>query len=215
MTYAERYAISVRKVLVDGQELWRATVRELPDVAEFADSRDEAISLALDTIESLKESADEDGRSFPEPIDDDEEFSGRVTLRLSKSMHRSVAQRAELEGVSLNSYVVECIALRSGALVASSGAHAEWASIADAAVKCTRWYYQAMTSQPVDTIATIAKGMSNIAMGVTGGSGNNLLYVHELPQTALGSEVSVGSLRPWNQIKGAEDVGITTRRRRA
>jgi predicted RNase H-like HicB family nuclease len=112
MNDAERYAVTVRKVVVDDEELWRATVRELPDVAEFAATREEAMDLALDAIESLKKAAQEDGRPFPEPIDDEEEYSGRVTLRMSKSMHRATALRAIDEDVSLNSYIVECIAAR-------------------------------------------------------------------------------------------------------
>lgn len=116
MKDAERYAVIVRKVLVDDQEVWRATVRELPDLAEFAETREEALDLALDAIESLKASAAEDGLPFPEPIEDEEDYSGRVTLRMSKSMHRAVNIRADIEDVSLNSYIVECIALRLGSL---------------------------------------------------------------------------------------------------
>ncbi len=115
MRDAERYAITVRKVLVDGEELWRATVRELPDLAEFAETRDEAIELLLEAVDGLKESAAEEGRTFPEPLEDEDGYSGRVTLRMSKSMHRAAALRAIDEDVSLNSYIVECIALRSHA----------------------------------------------------------------------------------------------------
>lgn len=129
MTNAERYSITVRKVLVDDQELWRATVRELPDLAEFAEARDEAFDLALDAIESLKASAVQEGRPFPEPMEDDEEYSGRVTLRMSKSMHRTVAERATVEDVSLNSYVVECIALRLGSFVDPNTAQARSATL--------------------------------------------------------------------------------------
>jgi predicted HicB family RNase H-like nuclease len=106
MTNAERYAVTVRKVFVENDELWRATVRELPDVAEFAETREQAIELALDSIESLKEAADEEGRDFPEPIEDEDEFSGRVTLRMPKYIHRAVAQNALADGMSLNSYIV-------------------------------------------------------------------------------------------------------------
>jgi|HubBroStandDraft_1064217.scaffolds.fasta_scaffold08236_6 predicted HicB family RNase H-like nuclease len=113
MNDAERYAVATRKVVVDGEELWRATVREFPDLAEFADTREEAIALAMDAIETLKKAADEEGRQFPEPFEDEEEYSGRVTLRMSKSMHREVALRAEAESVSLNSYIVECVAMRT------------------------------------------------------------------------------------------------------
>ena len=125
MTDAERYSITVRKVLVDDQELWRATVRELPDLAEFAETREEAFDLALDAIESLKASAVEEGRPFPEPTEDDEEYGGRITLRMSKSMHRTVAERATVEDVSLNSYIVECIAIRLGSFVDRGTARAQ------------------------------------------------------------------------------------------
>jgi predicted HicB family RNase H-like nuclease len=106
MTDAERYAITVRKVRIEGEDLWRATVRELPDVAEFADTREIAISLATDAIESLMEDAKVEGRPFPEPIEDDDEYSGRVTVRLPKSVHRAVALQADEEGISINSYII-------------------------------------------------------------------------------------------------------------
>jgi predicted HicB family RNase H-like nuclease len=105
MKDAERYAITLRRVEIDGETLWRATVRELPDVAEFAETRERAFELALETIEGLKQAATEEGNSFPEPIEDDEEYSGRVTVRLPISLHRAVAQQAIDEGVSLNSYI--------------------------------------------------------------------------------------------------------------
>lgn len=121
MTDAERYAVTVRKVRIDDEEMWRATVRELPDLAEFAETREEAMDLALDAIESLKASAAEEGRPFPEPLEDEEEYSGRVTLRMSKSLHRAAAMRAVSEDVSLNSFIVECVGLRTGSdLVQSS-----------------------------------------------------------------------------------------------
>jgi predicted HicB family RNase H-like nuclease len=129
MIDAERYAITVRKVLADGEELWRATVRELPDLAEFAETREEAVELALDAIETLKSAAREERRPFPEPIEDEEEYSGRVTLRMSKSMHRVTALRAVDEGVSLNSYIVECIARNPPAGVAVQTAETPFGSI--------------------------------------------------------------------------------------
>jgi predicted HicB family RNase H-like nuclease len=113
MTDGERYAVTLRKVRVDDAEMWRATVRELPDLAEFAETREEALDLALDAIESLRASAAEEGRTFPEPLEDEDEYSGRVTFRMSKSMHRAAAMRAMTEGVSLNSFIVECVALRT------------------------------------------------------------------------------------------------------
>jgi predicted HicB family RNase H-like nuclease len=110
---AEHYAITVRRVSIEGEEFWRATVRELPDVAEFAETREEAIDLALDSIETLKQAAKEEGKEFPEPLEEEEEYSGRVTLRLPKSLHREIAMQAQLEDVSLNTYIVTALAMRS------------------------------------------------------------------------------------------------------
>ncbi len=128
MTDAERYAISVRKVRVDDEEMWRATVRELPDLAEFAETRDEAIDLALDAIETLKVSAAEEGWQFPEPIEDEEEYSGRVTLRLPKSLHRAIALKAVDEDVSLNSYI--CTVLTANINVFAAPVHVSTAAAA-------------------------------------------------------------------------------------
>lgn len=111
MRDAERYAITLRHVEVEGESLWRATVRELPDVAEFAETRERAYELALETIDGLKQGAAAQGRHFPDPIEDEEEYTGRVTVRMPVSIHRSVAQQAEQEGVSLNSYIVEALTL--------------------------------------------------------------------------------------------------------
>jgi predicted RNase H-like HicB family nuclease len=49
------YAITVRKVLIDGEILFEAQVRELPYVAEYADTFEEAYQLAIDTIQTSME----------------------------------------------------------------------------------------------------------------------------------------------------------------
>ena len=101
-----KYIISIKKVFIDDEWLFRATVKELPHVAEYAESYGEAYDLALDAIETLSEMAQEAGREFPEPLTEEEEFSGRITLRMPKSLHRKLADQAETEDVSLNHYLV-------------------------------------------------------------------------------------------------------------
>jgi predicted HicB family RNase H-like nuclease len=106
-----RYSITVRRITIDGDDCFSATVRELPDVSEFAETREEALALALETIAELQKTAADDGKSFPEPVEDQEEdFSGRVTLRMPPSLHRSLAQMAEAEKASLNQYIVLLLA---------------------------------------------------------------------------------------------------------
>lgn len=109
MIDASRYTISVRKAVIDGEALYEAKVRELPDVATYGEAFAEAYDLAIDAIESLAEAAAQKGISFPEPIEDDETVSGRITLRLPKSMHARAVDNAHREDVSLNTYLLSLI----------------------------------------------------------------------------------------------------------
>ena len=69
MTSAQDYAITIQRVTDGDRSLYRATVRELPDVADYADLAAEAYALALESIESLAKMAKEAGRAFPRPGD--------------------------------------------------------------------------------------------------------------------------------------------------
>ena len=48
----QNYNITVRRASFDGEVFFEARVKELPDVAEYADTADEAYALAIDTIEA-------------------------------------------------------------------------------------------------------------------------------------------------------------------
>lgn len=106
---AERYTISVRKEIVEGDELYVARVTELQDVEEYADSHAEAYALAIDTIETAYELCLKKGITFPKPakIDENlEQLSGRITLRVPRSLHFKLVQLANSEEVSLNQFIV-------------------------------------------------------------------------------------------------------------
>ena len=111
---ASLYNISVRKGNFDGEVFYEAKVKELPDVAEYADSHEEAYLLAIDTIETTAEMFNEQGRVMPLPMVENEEFSGRVTLRMPKSMHAAVSRWAEDEDISLNQLIVNCLSFGLG-----------------------------------------------------------------------------------------------------
>ena len=72
----------------------------MPDVRECAESAQEAYALANDTIETA-------AAMFTD------QYSGRVTLRLPKSLHRALANAAEEEGVSLNQHLVTVLVSHS------------------------------------------------------------------------------------------------------
>ena len=108
------YNITVREIDFDGDPHFEARVKELPDVREYGASYGEAYELAIDTIETAATMFDEEGRSFPPPAVLQDDFSGRVTLRLSKSMHRALAYSAQDEGVSLNQHLVNVLTYDQG-----------------------------------------------------------------------------------------------------
>lgn len=103
----ESYTISVRKECIEGDILYVARVYELADVVEYADSFEDARALALDTISIARELSLERGLAFPSPqIFSSNEASGRVTLRMPKTLHSNLIQEAEKEDVSLNQLIV-------------------------------------------------------------------------------------------------------------
>ena len=68
MIDAQTYTIIVRKGYFDNEECFEARVAELPDVAEYADSFEEAYLLAIDTIEVTAELFAEKGWLMPLPM---------------------------------------------------------------------------------------------------------------------------------------------------
>jgi len=112
MTKATEYGISVRLVARDGEEMYEARVTELQDVVAFGDTFAEAYESAIEAVSGLQEMFAEKGKAFPLPEIEETEFSGRVTLRMSKSMHAAVNRRAAGDCISLNQWIVEAIACR-------------------------------------------------------------------------------------------------------
>jgi predicted HicB family RNase H-like nuclease len=109
------YNVTVRKIRHEGETLFEARVKELPDVCEYSETMADAYDLAIDTIETAAEMYAEAGRTFPPPTAPQDQFSGRVTLRLPKGLHRTLALEAEDEGASLNQHMVSILERHAGA----------------------------------------------------------------------------------------------------
>ncbi len=103
------YKISIQRQAVDSHMYYVGTVLELPDVEVYEDSFEQAYSALVCIIESLKEAADSQGRTFPSPSIQATECSGRVTLRMPKSIHYRCVEMASNEDVSLNQYLLSII----------------------------------------------------------------------------------------------------------
>ena len=60
--------------------------------------------MIRDAMQGWLEIAIESGHRIPEPRPE-EEYSGKFVVRVPKSLHRRLVERAEEEGVSLNQYI--------------------------------------------------------------------------------------------------------------
>lgn len=114
MTNAHDYNITIRKAVIEGEALYEARIRELPDVTEYADTAEDAYALAIDTIETTAQILHERGKAMPAAYVPADEYSGRVTLRLPRSLHRALSEASETEGVSLNQHLVGILTYVSG-----------------------------------------------------------------------------------------------------
>jgi predicted RNase H-like HicB family nuclease len=104
------------RVLTPDEETgtYTAEIREFPGCVAQGDSPEEAYRNLEAAAESWIEVALEVGQAIPEPAQE-ESYSGRVALRLPKSLHRRAAQAAERDGTSLNQFLVAAVAEQLGA----------------------------------------------------------------------------------------------------
>lgn len=83
-------------------------VLEFPGCFSQGDTPQEAISNLEEAMEGWIAAALDAGQAIPAPAAS-RGYSGHVALRMPKSLHREAVRRAELEGVSLNQYLVTAI----------------------------------------------------------------------------------------------------------
>lgn len=90
-----------------------AEYREFPLCGGSGKTPNEAVDDAKNNLIIYIEELQELGKEIPAPIQESD-YSGRFTLRLSKSMHKKVAECAEREGVSLNAFITEAVSEKVG-----------------------------------------------------------------------------------------------------
>lgn len=95
----------------DGELEYIVKYFDFENVIGVGDSIEEAIEEAKSNLEFYIQYCKEKNITIPEPSKREENnFSGKVTLRMSKTMHKLVTERSNNEGVSINSFLNEAIA---------------------------------------------------------------------------------------------------------
>lgn len=111
-----RYSVRVAWSEEDGTFIarcpeFRGVAADGPTYRRAIEELETVLGMAIEIFE-------EDGRPLPEP-EFETPYSGNLSLRLGSDLHRRVAQRAEVEGTSINSLLQTAIAyylgLRAGA----------------------------------------------------------------------------------------------------
>lgn len=112
----------------DPEEGYLATAPELPGCVTAGETPEEAMALLRDAMYGWLVVAVERGDAVPVPAGEPlQGYSGKFVLRVPKSLHRRLAERAEEEGVSLNQFALTCLALGLGTGASGAGAAPAWA----------------------------------------------------------------------------------------
>ena len=99
-----------RKVISgDADEGFLIEVPDLPGCMTAGETMEEAVSMLPEAMTAWMESVLLAGEAVPEPTVIPE-YSGRVLVRMPKTLHQQLIERAEAEGVSANQLAVALLA---------------------------------------------------------------------------------------------------------
>lgn len=79
---------------------------ELPGCISQGETAEEALAMIEDAKRVWIEVALEQGRDIPEPSRSVEDYSGRFNVRVPKSLHKALSEKAKEENVSLNQLII-------------------------------------------------------------------------------------------------------------
>ena len=103
--------------VVPKEEGYFAQVEDLPGCTAWAGNLEDLWPAVDQAKLRWIEEALHRERPIPEPKEGEEslkEYSGRILLRMPRSLHRDLANRSRLEGVSLNQFIVIALARAVG-----------------------------------------------------------------------------------------------------
>ena len=85
------------------------TYPDLPGCSSDGETIEEAINMGEDARICWIETAYETGKEIPLPFSHIDNFKGRITVRVPKTMHKELIEEADEEGISLNQYLIYII----------------------------------------------------------------------------------------------------------
>jgi antitoxin HicB len=126
---------------------------EFPGCIATGDTPAETFSALEDVACSWLEAALEHNQPIPEPVENTA-FSGRLVLRLPKSLHKKAALYAERDGVSLNQFIIMSVAEHVGTCASSQSNVTVSTLIAGGNTFVAAAQFSAISSNPAVVIRT-------------------------------------------------------------
>jgi antitoxin HicB len=114
------YHLLVVRDAEDKGKPWTASVEELPGCTAHGRTSEEALGAIEAAMANWIAVAREKGREIPEPRSATS-HSGRLLLRMPRTLHADLTRASEREGVSLNQFITDVLA---AAVVWRAGPHA-------------------------------------------------------------------------------------------
>ncbi|OLN31872.1 toxin-antitoxin system HicB family antitoxin [Desulfosporosinus metallidurans] len=99
------YEIKIRKLAEDEGSGWFAQIPLLPGCMSDGGTVDECLVNLEDAKKGWIEACIELGREVPEPSKTTD-FSGQLRVRMPKSLHQALSERAKEENISLNQFIL-------------------------------------------------------------------------------------------------------------
>ncbi len=100
------YNINIEKINDESGTYYYASVLELTGCHSDGETEEEARENLKEAMELYFESAIDEGMMIPMPLKVDDTYSGKILIRIPKSLHANLIANAKLEGVSLNQYIL-------------------------------------------------------------------------------------------------------------
>ena len=106
------YPVELSRRDEDEESYWVCEVPDLPGCVADGETPAEAIESLSEAKRLWIEARLEHGHHVPEPTNA-RDYSGRLLLRMPRSLHRKLAAQSRREGTSLNMYVVSLLSERA------------------------------------------------------------------------------------------------------
>lgn len=111
-------SLPYRIILIPAEESgYVVEIPDLPGCLSQGETIDEAMEMIQDAKIAWIETALENGIEIPEPEHDGEEYSGKFNVRVPKSLHKILVDKAKEEHVSLNQYIIYQLARSTGSIL--------------------------------------------------------------------------------------------------